>query len=111
MNPRTQITPSINRLTSYNVDKSDISWYSSPINMKKLIFAVLAVAFLATPVGVLADETQIICPQAYGGGVVCAVHTTVNTGLGDNLAIIGGVLLVSSVLFSILSRKFKRVSA
>ncbi|MCX6703918.1 MAG: hypothetical protein NTZ07_00530 [Candidatus Woesebacteria bacterium] len=59
----------------------------------------------------LAQSTQIICPQAYGGGVVCGVHTPVATGLGDNLAMVGGVLLISSVIFLVLSKKFKRVSA
>jgi LPXTG-motif cell wall-anchored protein len=59
----------------------------------------------------LAQSTQIICPQPYGGGVVCGVHTPINTGLGDNLAIIGGVLLVSSLIFLVLSKKFNKVSA
>ena len=79
--------------------------------MKKLTFVILALMFLAAPARVLAEDEQIICPQAYGGGVVCGVHTPVATGLGDNLAVVGGGLLVSSVLFSILSRKFKRISA
>jgi len=80
--------------------------------MKKLIFAVLALISLAVPVKVLAEDTGvIICPQPYGGGVVCGVHTPVNTGLGDNLAVVGGVLLVSSLMFLFLSKKFNKVSA
>jgi hypothetical protein len=79
--------------------------------MKKLIFVILAIAFLTNPVRILAEETQIICPQPYGGGVVCGVHTPVNAGLGDNLAVIGGVLLVSSLIFLILSKKYKKISA
>jgi len=59
----------------------------------------------------LAQSTQVICPQAYGGGVVCGVHTPVNTGLGDNLAVVGVILLVSSLIFFVLSKKFKKVSA
>ena len=59
----------------------------------------------------LAQEVQIICPQPYGGGVVCGVHTPVNTGIGDNLALIGAILLVSSLIFLVLSKKFKKVSA
>lgn len=55
----------------------------------------------------LAQETQIICPQPYGGGVVCGIHTPVNTGLGDNLALVGAGLLVASVVFLFLSKKFK----
>ena len=79
--------------------------------MKKLIFIVLALISIASPARVLAEETQIICPQAYGGGVVCGVHTPVNTGLGDNLAVVGGVLLVSSLMFLVLSKKLNKVSA
>ena len=78
--------------------------------MKKLIFVILALMFLAAPAGVLAEEVQIICPQPYGGGVVCGVHTPVATGLGDNLATVGGVLLVSSLIFLVLSKKFKKIS-
>jgi LPXTG-motif cell wall-anchored protein len=79
--------------------------------MKKLIFVILALIFASNPVRVLAEEIQIICPQAYGGGVVCGVHTPVETGLGDNLAIIGGVLLISSLIFLVLSKRFKKVTA
>jgi LPXTG-motif cell wall-anchored protein len=79
--------------------------------MKKLIFAILALVILASPARVLAQGTEIICPQPYGGGVVCGIHTPVNTGIGDNLAVVGGVLLVSSLVFLVLSRKFNKVSA
>jgi LPXTG-motif cell wall-anchored protein len=79
--------------------------------MKKLIFVILALITIAFPAKVIAEETQIICPQAYGGGVVCGVHTPVNTGIGDNLAVVGGALLVSSVSFLFLSKKFNKISA
>ncbi|MCX6705452.1 MAG: hypothetical protein NT162_03925 [Candidatus Woesebacteria bacterium] len=79
--------------------------------MKKLIFVITALTFLAVPAQALAEETQIICPQPYGGGVVCGIHTTVNTGLGDNLAMVGGALLVSSLMFLVLSKKFNKISA
>jgi hypothetical protein len=60
------------------------------------------------PVKVLAAEEQIICPQPYGGGVVCGVHTVVNTGLGDNLGLIGvGIILASIVLF-LISKKLRK---
>jgi hypothetical protein len=74
--------------------------------MKKLIFVITALIFLAVPAQALAEEIQVICPQPYGGGVVCGVHTPVNTGLGDNLAVVGGILLVSSLVFLFLSKKF-----
>lgn len=79
--------------------------------MKKLIFTVLALISFASPARVLAEDSQIICPQPYGGGVVCGVHTPVATGLGDNLVVVGGVLLVSSLMFLVLSKKLNKVSA
>jgi len=94
-----------------NVDKWRFSGYTARTEMKKLIFVILVLMFLAVPARVLAQDSQIICPQPYGGGVVCGVHTVVNTGIGDNLALIGGGLLVSSVLFLVLSKKFKKISA
>jgi len=59
----------------------------------------------------MAADQEIICPEPYGGGVVCGIHTPVNTGIGDNLAVVGGVLLVSSLVFLFLSKKFNKVSA
>ena len=79
--------------------------------MKKLVFAISALMFLVSPARILAEDTVIICPQAYGGGVVCGIHTPIDTGLGDNLAVIGGVLLVSSLIFLVLSKRLKKVSA
>lgn len=75
--------------------------------MKKIIFAILTLAVLAGPARVLAQDTEIICPQPYGGGVVCGIHTPVATGIGDNLAAIGAGLLVSSLVFLIISKRFK----
>ena len=77
--------------------------------MKKLIFAILALIFLFAPTKALAWDEQIICPQPYGGGVVCGIktHAPVNTGLGDNLALVGAGLLGSSFLISILSKRLK----
>jgi hypothetical protein len=96
---------------SHSIDKTKMMVYTSHINMKKLILAVLALVSFANPVRVLAQETEIICPQPYGGGVVCGVHTPVSTGLGDNLAVLGGILLVSSLVFVILSKRLNKVTA
>jgi hypothetical protein len=79
--------------------------------MKKLIVSVILVmSFLALPARSLAAETnEIICPQPYGGAVVCGVHTPVNTGIADNLGIIVvGITLGSGVLFRF-SKKFKNL--
>lgn len=71
-----------------------------------LTFAVL-LAISASQVS--ADDTQVVCPQPYGGGVVCGVetHVPVNTGIGDNLPLVGSSLILASGLFYFLSRKFR----
>lgn len=79
--------------------------------MKKLILFLSALIFLAVPARVSAEEVQIICPQPYGGGVVCGVHTPVDTAIGDNLGLIGAGLLVSSAVLLILSKKLKTSQA
>jgi LPXTG-motif cell wall-anchored protein len=94
-----------------NVDKSKVIRYNAHVNMKRLIFTVLVLIAIAAPVRVMAADQEIICPEPYGGGVVCGIHTPVNTGIGDNLAVVGGVLLVSSLVFLFLSKKFNKVSA
>lgn len=56
-------------------------------------------------------DEQIICPQPYGGGVVCGirthVHTPVNTGIADNLPLIGAFCLGASGVLLYFSRKIK----
>ena len=84
--------------------------YTSRINMKKLIFVILALIFLAAPAGVLAEETEIICPQPYGGGVVCGVHVPVETGIADNIALIGSLMLGSSGIFYYFSKRANKNS-
>jgi LPXTG-motif cell wall-anchored protein len=77
--------------------------------MKRFVLALIVVVALAAPRAILADD-EIICPQPYGGGVVCGVHTPVNTGVGDNLPAAGAGLLLASGVALFLSKKF-RVSA
>ncbi len=78
--------------------------------MKKLIFATLVALTLFFAPRVNAEEAnqEIICPQPYGGGVVCGVHVPVNTGIGDNLALIGAGLLGSSGVIAFFSRKIRK---
>lgn len=74
--------------------------------LKKFVFLALVLTSLSMPSVALASQVsdeQIICPQPYGGGVVCGVrtrvHAPVNTGLADNLALFGALALgVSGVL-------------
>jgi uncharacterized membrane protein len=73
--------------------------------MKKLTFLVTAVIALAMP-SLAQAETQV-CTQVYGGGVVCGVHTVVNTGLGENLAFVGFVLIASSVFLHFFAKKLQ----
>lgn len=78
--------------------------------MKKILYtSVLIFAFFIIPVKTYAQEVnqEIICPEPYGGGVVCGIHTPVNTAVGDNIpAVAAGFFLTSGVLF-FLYRKFK----
>lgn len=96
-------------IKSHNIDKlRSECYYSNILKMKKLlvITAVLA-SFLASPKPVLADDQ--ICTQVYGGGVVCGAHTPVNTGIADNLGLVGIGSIVASGLFFFVSRKVKQV--
>ncbi|QQG41644.1 MAG: hypothetical protein HYV90_05835 [Candidatus Woesebacteria bacterium] len=79
--------------------------------MKKLFlaFALFTISFSLLANVVLAEDENVICPQPYGGGVVCGVktHVPVETGLGDNWGLIGLGLLGASVFTVILSKRFK----
>ena len=81
------------------------------INSETKIFLItlLTLVFLVAPSVVKANDEEIICPQPYGGGVVCGVktHEPVETGLGENLAMVGAGLLASSSVFLIISKKLK----
>jgi hypothetical protein len=78
--------------------------------MKKYIFAVTFILFLALGGSSVRAQEQI-CTQVYGGGVVCGVHTPVETGVGDNLGLIGVGLLVSSLVILKLIKRFKTSQA
>ncbi|MEJ2348117.1 MAG: hypothetical protein P8Y17_02895 [Patescibacteria group bacterium] len=73
--------------------------------MKKL-FLLLAILVLTlfSPRAISAEET---CVSVYGGGVVCGAetHETVETGLGDNPAILGATLLMASGILLYLSKR------
>jgi hypothetical protein len=73
-----------------------------------MIFGLTALSFLVFPTHALAQEVTTVCVQSYGGGVVCGVHTPVATGAADNILLIGLLLLASSVIFYLFSRKAKR---
>lgn len=75
--------------------------------VKRIIFGLIVLTFLGIPSVVRADDVNI-CPQPYGGGVVCGIHTPVNAGIGDNLALIGTGFLGASAVFAFLSKKLKK---
>jgi hypothetical protein len=74
-------------------------------SMKKLIVSLIALVIFAIPGRVLATDTTTVCTQYYGGGVVCGVHTPVNTGIVDNIPLIGSLLLGSSGVLYFISKK------
>jgi hypothetical protein len=78
--------------------------------LKKLLATFALLPILGFPSVVHAEDSVVVCPQPYGGGVVCGVHTPVATGTGENLLLIGALLLVSSLVFLFLSKRFKTIS-
>lgn len=76
--------------------------------MQKLTFFATAVVALAMPS--LASAQEQVCSQVYGGGVVCGVHTVVETGLGENLAMFGFVLIASSIFLQFFAKKLQAVN-
>jgi hypothetical protein len=94
-------------MKSHNIDKFKITRYNSAL-MRKLIFGLATFSFLAFPGQSLAQEATTVCVQSYGGGVVCGVHTPVATGAANNILLIGLLLLASSIIFYLFSRKAKR---
>lgn len=82
--------------------------------MKKLVFAAMVASVLVLAPRVNAEEVtrEIICPQPYGGGVVCGVqtHVPVNTGIGDNLGLIGAGFILSSGVIAYFSRRIRKAA-
>jgi LPXTG-motif cell wall-anchored protein len=82
--------------------------------LKKFVIFASVLALLALPKLALASEVvteEIICPQPYGGGVVCGVktHTVLDTGLADNLPLLGAGFILASGAFLYFSKRFKKL--
>lgn len=76
--------------------------------MKKILVGITVLAFLAFPKAAFAEGKETICTQSYGGGVVCGVHTPVDTGIAENIPLIGSLFLGASGAFAYVSRKLKK---
>lgn len=78
--------------------------------MKKILVVISFLALaLFVPQTVSAQE---VCPQPYGGGVVCGAktHEPVETGLAENLGLVGALALGASGLLLHFSKKAKQLA-
>ena len=66
--------------------------------MKRNLLVLASVLVVALSAASSAHAQEQICPQAYGAGVVCGIktHEPVETGLGENLALVGALSLGAS---------------
>ncbi len=84
--------------------------------MRKILVSLsLILTGLFVPAGVLAQTTTLepgVCTSVYGGGVVCgAKHEVVETGIGENLALVGALsILASGVLLYFAKKNGKLIS-
>ena len=84
--------------------------------LKKFVVVVLSTLYLVLSTGQAkasqVPDEQIICPQPYGGGVVCGiktrVHAPVETGLADNLPLFGAFILGASGVLLYFSKKINK---
>ncbi len=88
------------------LDIPALAWYTLILSMKKLLVILSVLAFFAAPKVVFGAEEKI-CTQPYGSGVVCGVHTVVETGLGENLAMAGAGLIGASGVLQFFAKKLK----
>lgn len=89
------------------VDSLHIMRYNSGY-MKKILFSLIVLAVIAFPKAAFAEGETTVCTQSYGGGVVCGVHTPVNTGIADNIPLIASGFLGAGGVLAYFSRKFKK---
>lgn len=73
--------------------------------MKKLIAVIVVLAFLSLPRVAQAQGEVTVCTQYYGGGVVCGVHTPVETGIADSLPLIASGFLGAGGILAYFSHK------
>jgi hypothetical protein len=77
--------------------------------MKRLIVSLVLLVVLALPGQALAQEQ--VCTSVYGGGVVCgARHEVVDTGIAENIALVGALSMGASGVLLFLSKRAKTLS-
>lgn len=74
-------------------------------SMKKLIAVITVLTFLALPRVTKAQGEVTVCTQYYGGGVVCGVHTPIETGIADSLPLIASGFLGAGGILAYFSHK------
>jgi len=74
-------------------------------SMKKLIVLVLSTLYLVLSFEPAKAQETTVCTQSYGGGVVCGVHTPVQTGIADNLPLIASGFLGAGGILAYFSNK------
>ena len=74
-------------------------------SMKKLIVLVLSTLYLVLSFDPAKAQETTVCTQSYGGGVVCGVHTPVQTGIADNLPLIASGFLGAGGILAYFSNK------
>jgi hypothetical protein len=79
---------------------------------KKFLASAIVAGSLIILAPAIASAQEQTCTQVYGGGVVCGAavpeHKPLPTGIGENLAIIGGGFVLASGLLLFLSKKAKK---
>ena len=74
-------------------------------SMKKLMILVLSTLYLVLSFDPAKAQETTVCTQSYGGGVVCGVHTPVQTGIADNLPLIASGFLGAGGILAYFSNK------
>lgn len=79
--------------------------------LKKLVLSSALAVFAIFAVPALVSAQTQTCTQVYGGGVVCGAavpeHKPIETGLGDNLVVLGGAFVLASGALLYFSRRIR----
>lgn len=100
---------------SYRLDKTITMIYNAPMFKRAIVIvSFLLLTGLVSPAISRADDVQTCTTTTqYNGSVtyICGVstHTPVATGLGDNLALVGILTIVSSGFLLYLSKRAKSI--